>query len=201
MPKCPRKSLVLSIALLLLAACSPRDFLTRRLAGDLIAGSDTFKVTQQFWLRTGVISNKDFLSPEYLVLQRHGWITGATVKCPADLAPAPCWEVRLSPLGVDTLHNLLPASDAAKEYFSIPAARRELVSIDGLVKSGNVADVDFTWRWVPLNEVGAALYAGDVHYKSTVAFRHFDDGWRPVDEGFRSGQSLDDALKNGQPQP
>ncbi len=59
------------------AACSPRDFLTRRLASDLIASSDTFKSTQQFGFRTGVISNKDYISPEYLVLQRRGWITGA----------------------------------------------------------------------------------------------------------------------------
>src|SRR5271157_4287761 len=34
-------------------ACSPRDFLTRRLASDLIASSDTFKSAQQFGLRTG----------------------------------------------------------------------------------------------------------------------------------------------------
>src|SRR5713226_5468065 len=41
------------------AACSPRDFLTRRLAADMIAGSETFKTAQQFWLRTGIVSNKD----------------------------------------------------------------------------------------------------------------------------------------------
>ena len=66
-------------------ACSPRDFLTRRLATDLIAGSETFKTTQLFWLRTGVISNKDYTSPEYLVLRRHGWITGSTAACTPDL--------------------------------------------------------------------------------------------------------------------
>src|ERR1700686_5942981 len=69
--------IALALGLLFIeAACSPRDFLTRRLASDLIASSDTFKNTQQFGLRTGVISNKDYLSPEYLVLQRRGWITG-----------------------------------------------------------------------------------------------------------------------------
>ena len=68
------------------AGCSPRDFLTRRLASDLIATSDTFKSTQQFFLRTGVISNKDYLSPEYLVLQRRGWITGASNPCPPDVS-------------------------------------------------------------------------------------------------------------------
>ena len=70
------KRLVIFAMLCFTVACSPRDFLTRRLATDLIAGSETFKTTQLFWLRTGVISNKDYTSPEYLVLRRHGWITG-----------------------------------------------------------------------------------------------------------------------------
>src|SRR3989475_13228660 len=83
-------------------ACSPRDFLTRRLAIDLIAGSEAFKSPQQFWLRTGIVSNKDYLSPDYLVLQRHGWITGANVPCTPNLIPPPCWDVALTPLGVVT---------------------------------------------------------------------------------------------------
>ena len=72
----PRQAAFIFAVLCLTVACSPRDFLTRRLATDLIAGSETFKMTQLFWLRTGVISNKDYTSPEYLVLRRHGWITG-----------------------------------------------------------------------------------------------------------------------------
>ena len=71
-----RQAAFIFAVLCLTVACSPRDFLTRRLATDLIAGSETFKTTQLFWLRTGVISNKDYTSPEYLVLRRHGWITG-----------------------------------------------------------------------------------------------------------------------------
>jgi hypothetical protein len=52
------------------------------------------------------------------------------------------------------------------------------------------------WKWAPLNEVGAALYNGDLHYVSTVGFREFDDGWRIVRSSPHSGQTLDDALKN-----
>ena len=70
-----RQAAFIFAVLCLTVACSPRDFLTRRLATDLIAGSETFKMTQLFWLRTGAISNKDYTSPEYLVLRRHGWIT------------------------------------------------------------------------------------------------------------------------------
>jgi hypothetical protein len=52
-----RQAAFIFAVLCLTVACSPRDFLTRRLATDLIAGSETFKTTQLFWLRTGVISN------------------------------------------------------------------------------------------------------------------------------------------------
>src|ERR1700756_2253025 len=56
-----------------LTACSPRDYLTRRLATDLIATSETFNSPQQFILHTGVMSNKDYASPEYVVLLHKGW--------------------------------------------------------------------------------------------------------------------------------
>jgi hypothetical protein len=183
-------------------ACSPRDFLTRRLASDLIASSDTFKSTQQFGLRTGVISNKDYISPEYLVLQRRGWITGTTDRCPLEIAPPPCWQVALTPIGVETFHDLIPNGAADSQYFNVPVARRQLTGITGIGKSGNTADVDFVWKWIPLNEVGAALYAGGVQYQSTVGFRQYDDGWRVI-EGTapKSNQGLDDALKNAEPAP
>ena len=75
-------------------------------------------------------------------------------------------------------------------------------ALDAISKGGNFADVNFTWRWIPLNEVGAALYAGDAHYKSTVGFRHYDDGWRLLDgNGAKSSQTLDEALKNSEPAP
>jgi hypothetical protein len=188
-------------SLLAALACSPRDFLTRRLAGDLIAGSPPFKTTQQFGLRIGIVSNKNYLSPEYLVLQHRGWISATNAACPAELAPPPCWDVVLTPAGVDTIRPLIPAEDAAKSFFSIPVARREVIAIGGIGKEGNFADVDFTWRWVPLNEVGAALYSSDLHYSSTVSFRNYDDGWRLAPGPVRTGQSIDDALKNAEPAP
>lgn len=178
------------------SACSPRDYLTRRLAADLIASSNTFTTQQQFWVRTGIISNKDYLSPEYMVLQQHGWLTGANVPCTPPVSPAPCWDVALTPAGVDAFRDLIPAN-SSPQYFAVPTARRELVQITGISKSGNQADVDFRWKWVPLNEVGEALYNRGVEYDSTVAFRKYDDGWRVVDGGIqKSNQGLDEALKN-----
>jgi hypothetical protein len=187
----------LSVVLIaLLSSCSPRDFLTRRLASDLIASSTTFRATQQFELRTGIVSNQDYLSPDYLALQHHGWISATNAACPPTLAPPPCWDVMLTPAGVDTFQSLIAPGDAEKQSFSIPTARRDLVAITGIAKQGNVADVEFTWRWIPLNEVGAVLYPGDVHYRSTTIFRSYDDGWRVVESVALPAQPLDEALKN-----
>ena len=187
-------------SLCLAMGCSRRDFLTRHLAADLITESNTFKTTQEFWLHTGTTSNKDYSSPEYLVLQHRGWITAATVACPPNVEPAPCWDVALTPLGVGVFRDLLPPDATQKQYFSIAAARRQLVEITGIAKSNGLADVDFQWRWFPLNEVGAALYGNGVQYRSTVTFREYDDGWRVLEgELPKSGESLDEALKNARP--
>jgi hypothetical protein len=196
-----KKSTLSLIGLLFLVSCSPRDFLTRRLATDLILASDSFKTPQQFPLHTGIVSNKDYVSPEYLILQQHGWISASTVRCPAGLAPSPCWDVLLTPSGVDTVRLLVPAAEADKSLLFIPVARRELVGVTGISKQGSLADVDFTWRWAPLNEVGAALYSGDLRYNSTVLFRDYDDGWHIVvaQSAPHTGQPLDDALKNAEP--
>jgi hypothetical protein len=187
------------LSVLLLSSCSPRDFLTRRLAADLIVRSTTFKTVQQFWLHTGVVSNKDYLAPESLVLQQHGWISGTRAPCPATLAPSPCWDVLLTPYGVDTFRLLAVPADAEKPSFAVPAARRELLAVTGISRQGNFADVEFTWKWTPLNEVGAAFYSADVQYKSIAGFRKYDDGWRIVQSASHPAQPLDESLKNAEP--
>jgi hypothetical protein len=178
--------------------CSPRDYLTRRLAADLIAASSTFRAPQHFKLRTGVVANADYLSPDYLALQHHGWISATNAACVPPLA-GPCWEVSLTPSGVETIQNLLTPGDAEKQVFNIPAARREVTAIDAIAKQGYAADVEFTWHWIPMNELGAALYSGENRYTSTVKFRRYDDGWRVIERSSFSGQPLDDALKNAEP--
>ena len=197
-----RSSLSLAgVLLCLLAGCTPRDFLTRRLAADLIVSSPAFKTAQQFSLNIGIVSNKDYLSPEYLVLQHAGWLTGVRVKCPPNLAPPPCWDVALSPMGVETFRDLIPSNGVGRPPFTIPTARRDLVAITGISRNGNLADVDFTWKWLPLNEVGDALYAGGVRYSCTVGFKHYDDGWRVLEPAgpANTTQDLDSALKNSEP--
>ena len=141
--------LVALFSLLFLASCSPRDFLTRRLATDLIAGSEAFSAPQLFVLRTGVVSSKDYAAPEYLVLQRHGWLAATAIACSPGVAPPPCWDVLLTPSGVDTVRNLVSAEDASKASIAIPAARREIIAITGISKQGNTADIEFTWKWAP----------------------------------------------------
>jgi hypothetical protein len=195
------KGLLLALVLCFATACSPRHFLTRRLAGDLISASDSFKAPQVFWLKTGIVSNKDFISPDSLVLQRRGWIIGTQEKCPPGIDPPPCWDVVLSPHGVDTFRSLISESTRGGTLMPIAVARREIVDISGLSKAGNFADVEFLWHWVALNEVGSALYDSGVRYRSIVGFRSYDDGWRLQTEPLHNNQSLDDALRIAQPTP
>lgn len=195
------KLILLSAAALWLTSCSPRDFLTRRLAADLISSSNNFKTPQRFVLQIGILSSKDYPSPEYLVLQHHGWISATAAPCPRDLTPPPCWDLLLTPSGVDAVRAALPQQQGGASTLSIPVARRELVAVTGISKQGSSGDVEFSWKWFPLNEIGAALYSGDVHYKSVVGFRSYDDGWRMIESTPRSSQSIDDALKNAEPIP
>lgn len=196
-----RTQLTIVLITVVLAACSPRDFLTRRLAADLISASSNFKTPQRFVLHTGVLFSRDYPSPEYLVLQHHGWISASPAPCPHELTPPPCWDILLTPSGVDAVHAALPPEQTRGSSLSIPVAIRSLVAVTGIAKEANSADVEFTWRWRPLNEIGAALYSEDVHYKSNVGFRNYDDGWRMADRVARSGQSIEDALKNAEPIP
>jgi len=192
------KTSLLALLLCLGLGCSPRDFLTRRLAGDLISASDSFKAPQLFWLRTGIVSNKEFSSPETMVLQRRGWIIGTEQKCPTGIDPPPCWDVVLTPLGVETVRPVI-SSAMPDNGPMIQVARRELLSISGISKSGNLAEVEFNWHWIPINQVGSVLYDTGVRYRSSVAFRGYDDGWRVVEQTAPSNQTLDEALRNAQP--
>jgi hypothetical protein len=193
------KTLLLATLLFLGLGCSPRDFLTRRLAADLISAADAFKSPQLFWLHTGVVSNKEFSSPDSMVLQRRGWILGTEEKCPAGVEPPPCWGVVLTPLGVDVIRPLISSALPDNGPMGVQVARRELIGISGISKAGNFADVEFTWHWVSLNPVGAALYDSGVHYRSTAGFRGYDDGWRVVEQSVPSNRTLEEALHNAQP--
>jgi hypothetical protein len=190
--------LILVCLILITLGCSPRDFLTRRLAADLIMASDAFKAPQLFWVRTGIISNKDFSSPDFMVLQSRGWIIGSEKKCPAGIEPPPCWDVLLTPVGIDTMRPLI-LNGLPENGPTIQVARRELLGVSGISKAGNFAEVEFSWHWVTVNQVGAALYDSGVHYRSTVAFREYDDGWRMVEQNVPGNQTLDEALHNAQP--
>ena len=191
--------LAVLLALLALLACSPRDFLTRRLATDLISLSPAFRAPQHFTVETGIVSNQNYVAPENLVLEHHGWISITPTRCSPGLSPPPCWDVQLTPAGVDTIHALVPAEQAGRSSLEFPVARRELVGVTGITKDGSQAEVDFIWKWVPLNEVGAALYSADLRYTSSVGFRHYDDGWRIAATVPRPATTLDDALKNAEP--
>lgn len=200
-PRLHREWVLGLISVFLLCSCSPRDYLTRRLATDLIAASDSFNTPQQFVLHTGVVSNKEYSAPEYLALLRHGWISANTAACPRDVTPSPCWDILLTASGVDTVHSASASDDGDPSTLTIPVAKRQLLGVTGISKQAGYAIVEFAWKWTPLNEIGAALFPGDVRYRSTVGFRQFDDGWRIMQSVARPVQTMDDALKNAEPAP
>ena len=200
-----RKQFIFALCLVVagsLTACSPRDLLTRRLAADLIEGSDAFKTPQSLFVRTGVVSNKDYLSPESLVLQHHGWISATTAPCPPAIVPPPCWDVVLTPSGVETVRPVACArrrrqavvqSSGWREGNWLPSP----ASANRAMWPTSISSGDGS----PQTKWAAALYSSDLRYHSTVGFRNYDDGWRVVPSASHSGQTLDDALKNAEPAP
>jgi hypothetical protein len=91
----------------------------------------------------------------------------------------------------------MQGSSAQSNYFSVPAARRQLVSVNGISKDESVAEVDFVWKWAPLNDVGMAFYGDGVEYTSTVGFRKYDDGWRVMEATQpKRYPNMDEALKD-----
>ena len=105
----------------------------------------------------------------------------------------------LTPLGVETIRPLISSAMHENGPIGLQVARHELLGISGISKAGNFADVEFTWHWVSINPVGAALYDSGVHYRSTVAFRSYDDGWRVVEQAVPSNPTLEEALRSAQP--
>ena len=128
-------------------------------------------------------------------LERIEPVTDLAALARADIAIEAVPEVR------ELKARVLKDVDAALRPEVILASNTSSIAITGIAKQGNAADVEFTWRWTPLNEFGAALYSSDLRYRSTVAFRDYDDGWRAVESGAHSGQPLGEALKNAEPLP
>ena len=103
---------------------------------------------------------------------------------------------------VETVRAVIQEDQATdKSSLSIPVAKRQFDGVTGVSKQENSADIEFEWRWVPLNEIGEALYSRDLRYKSTVGFRKYDDGWRIVESALHPGQTMDEALKNAESIP
>ena len=126
----------------LLASCSPRDFLTRRLATDLIAASDDSRPRSSSPCRPEPSPTKTTCRPEYLVLQQHGWISATKAPCSPGLAAA---LLGRSADAIRSGHGPRPGSrqEADKALLFIPVAKRELLGVTGISKQGNAADVDF----------------------------------------------------------
>ena len=188
-------------ALLLLASCSPRDYLTRRLAADLYLRLRPFQnaaavhSANRRHFQQGLHRPTRISGPATSRLE----ISATTVACPAGLTPSPCWDIMLTPSGRrngPSAGPRLKKPSARRSPFPSPKERRSSAS-PASASRATITNVEFTWKWNALNEIGAALYSSDLQYKSTVGFREYDDGWRIVIAQSipRPAQTLDDALK------
>ena len=197
--RCHDRKLPSSLLLVgITVACSPRDFLTRRLATDLIAGSDSFKTHPAILAANGrdLQQRLHFARIRDLAPARldHG-----QRRC---LSSRNCCSAVLGH-GDHSAGSGRPARLGFRDrsQFSIHqrASGTERTAGGHGHSQGRKswADVDFLWRWAAVNEVGAALYARNYRVQLHVGFVHYDDGWRVIEGGgLKGSQSLSEALKN-----
>jgi hypothetical protein len=74
-------------------------------------------------------------------------------------------------------------SGLAGKFYKVPYAKREIVEVTGISEpkeGGNTAQAKFTWRLVPLNDIGKAMSLDTKNVEGDAVLQKFDDGWRVV---------------------
>jgi hypothetical protein len=182
-----------------LTGCSKQ--LSRGLAGDLIQRHKEFADTSNIQVAVGRCwfdwrDIKDFygkLAP-YKPLQSTGILTIRESGKSYSL----WWKeyiVELTPRGqqeakmwIRTSDKPAPAGDIFRgpdsegTVYSIPLAEKKLVEVTGMAinQSGNEADVQFDWRWLPTPQgkpLASMAPNGETQH-GEAALRLYDDGWR-----------------------
>jgi hypothetical protein len=86
----------------------------------------------------------------------------------------------LTEKGISEKKNWIPSS--MSEDYEVPLATRELLEITGIGElqgeTGAFVEVQYTWKWSPVNEVGTLMKLDEKTNAGSAAFRRFDDGWR-----------------------
>jgi len=148
-------------------------------AADLIAGSEGFRDAQQFWLRTGIMSNKTIFpglpgtrAPRLDFRIKH--------RLPFRHQSAPCWDVALTPNGVNIFHDLILRMPELHNISVCSGAKRTAGS-DRHKPKRSAGGSGFSLEVDPAECRGAALYNENVEYISTAGFRQYDDGWRLIE--------------------
>lgn len=66
--------------------------------------------------------------------------------------------------------------------YEVPLATRKLVEITGIGElqgeTGAFVEVQYTWKWSPVNEIATLMKLDERTNTGSAAFRKFDDGWR-----------------------
>ncbi len=165
--------------------------MARGVAAEKISASFDFRASKLAVIHLGNLQKWD-RSPEtqneYAALEKAGFITTRKGRSG--------WHVDVTPAGEKAFQAVDATRDHEKDgdYFAIPLATREMVRVTGISINGNLAQVDFDWKW-KMNSLGllfatadysvelreretgnTAIYSGDEF--NTAIFKKWDDGWR-----------------------
>jgi hypothetical protein len=175
--------------ILALTGCTNAKELNRVRAADIIQSSGSFQESRKLPIATGGFcgSLEKFQQNDnknaYIVLKSLGLVEltndGDWPECGGRT------KVSFSDKGrVESKSwTLVESHPGTNDYWDIDIADREIVEITGITqgKEGE-AKVEFTWKWVPANEIGKRLLIVNNVFRTAIQFQLYDDGWRVNDQ-------------------
>jgi hypothetical protein len=214
--------LVPAALIFLAASCAGSRELTRRRAAEMIGSSTDFRAPVSLPLKkeTDLLLRPESdgetesqarsratetyfqANPQMDVLRQIGLVD---VRAPLRKTPGEnhgVWSFDVEPFLTERGEKTAAAGQVEQARQSLALARREIVEVTGITKSGDaIAQAQYTWREVP-TEAGQAFVPGTPEYerlpaslrqaleqrhqtkdygktkRGTAVFQLFDDGWR-----------------------
>lgn len=157
----------------LLVACAGTRHLSRDRAAEILGGAPFF--SEGYREIEVVVGPRAVFEPgemeEYQVLEKLGLVSIGRSELVSTIEVTKLGRERVS-------RSQATASELHKRYF-FRVAQRKLVTVTGVATGEQgQAQVEFTWTWKPINEIGRSLRADATTYQAMTRFRLFDDGWR-----------------------
>lgn len=181
--------LVLTVLVILPAACVGSRELTRDKAAELIRNDEQFRAPESIALKPqpgwaqrvqsadeaqgqatarAVESYTEYFA-EVAVLRHLGLVDVKVTVTERPTPTHPFWEFRMEPHLTDEGRKEAAADPASAGRQAIALARKELIEVTGIsIPRDGVAQVEYTWRLVP-TEAGAAFDTTTPAYKNLPA--------------------------------